>query len=176
MHNLRAPADTGLIGETTQAAAKSLIRTSLQPRKHGVKPLPPIYRRRRSGIGAPLVVLLVAALATVTAACGSSGRPSNTTSPSAGSAHSGASGTTIVIKNFAFVPGDLTVSPGAAVTVRNEDPTTHTLTAVSPHDKVFNTGNIAAGATKTFTAPNSAGSYSYICEIHQFMQGTLTVK
>jgi plastocyanin len=81
-----------------------------------------------------------------------------------------------VIKDFAFVPADLTVSPGATVTVHNEDPTTHTLTAVSPHDRVFDAGNIAAGATKSFTAPNSAGSYSYICEIHQFMNGTLTVK
>jgi plastocyanin len=82
----------------------------------------------------------------------------------------------IVIKNFAFVPADLTVSPGATITVHNEDPATHTVTAVSPHDKVFDTGDIAGGATKTFTAPSSAGSYPYICEIHQFMHGTLTVK
>jgi plastocyanin len=124
----------------------------------------------------PLVLLGVIVLATIAAACGSSGRSSNPPSPSSGSAQSGASGVTIVIKNFAFVPGDLTVSPGATITVRNEDPTTHTVTAVSPHDKVFDTGDIAGGATKTFTAPNSAGSYHYICEIHQFMQGTLTVK
>lgn len=121
-------------------------------------------------------MLAVIALAAITAACGSSGRSSSTPSPSIASAPTGGSGTTIVVKNFAFVPADLTVSPGATITVHNEDPTTHTLTAVSPHDKVFDTGDIAGGATKTFTAPNSAGSYSYICEIHQFMHGTLTVK
>jgi plastocyanin len=125
----------------------------------------------------PLMILAVVAFATIAAACGSSSHSSSPPSPTAtGSGRAGASGTTIVIKNFAFVPSDLTVSPGTTVTVRNEDPTTHTLTAVSPHDKIFDTANIDAGATKTFTAPNTAGSYSYICEIHQFMQGTLTVK
>jgi plastocyanin len=137
--------------------------------------LSPTHCRRRQ-VRLPLVLLGVIVLATIAAACGSSGRSSNTPSPSIGSAPTGVSGATIVIKNFAFVPADLTVSPGATVTVRNEDSTTHTLTAVSPHDKVFDTGDIAGGATKTFTAPNSAGSYSYICEIHQFMHGTLTVK
>jgi plastocyanin len=33
------------------------------------------------------------------------------------------------IKNFAFIPRNFTVSPGAVVTVRNEDQMVHTLTA-----------------------------------------------
>lgn len=81
-----------------------------------------------------------------------------------------------MIKDFAFSPSDLTVIAGTTVTVRNEDPTTHTLTATSPQNKVFDTGDVAGGATATFTAPRAAGTYSYICMIHQFMHGTLTVK
>jgi plastocyanin len=136
----------------------------------------PTKRPARRHLRLPLAVLAVFAFAALTAACGSSGRSTTSPSPTSASGSAAASGTTIVIKNFAFMPADLSVRPGATVTVHNEDPTTHTVTAVSPHDKIFNTGDINAGATKTFTAPTSAGSYPYICEIHQFMHGTLTVK
>lgn len=81
----------------------------------------------------------------------------------------------LVIKNFAFHPSTLTVSPGATITVKNEDSATHTVTAVAPHNNIFNTGDIAGGATATFKAPTTAGTYNYICLIHQFMHGTLTV-
>lgn len=119
------------------------------------------------------LAVVVAALATMAsvAGCGSSG-----TGPARGApGGSGSAGDTIVIKNFAFSPANLSVSPGATVTVHNEDPTTHTVTATAPHDKAFNTGDIGANATVTFTAPTKAGSYPYICLIHQFMHGTLTV-
>ena len=79
---------------------------------------------------------------------------------------------TIVIKNFAFSPSHLTVAPGATVTVRNEDVTTHTVTST---DKTFDTGDVSPGASKTFTAPTKPGSYGYICSIHQYMTGTLSV-
>ncbi len=55
----------------------------------------------------------------------------------------------------------------------NKDSVAHTVTA---NDKKFNTGDIAAGKTVTFTAPSSPGSYPYICTIHQYMTGMLTVK
>lgn len=47
---------------------------------------------------------------------------------------------TIVIKNFAFNPGGIAVAPGTAITVINQDPVTHTLTAV---DKLFDSGSLA---------------------------------
>jgi plastocyanin len=113
-----------------------------------------------------LVALLTVGL--VVAGCGSSsggGGSATNTAPAAPN--------TITINNFAFSPSTLTVSPGAKVTVKNADSATHTLTA---SDKSFDTGSIATGASKTFTAPTKPGKYSYICTIHQFMQGTLTVK
>ncbi|WP_232248533.1 cupredoxin domain-containing protein [Streptacidiphilus rugosus] len=79
----------------------------------------------------------------------------------------------ITISNFAFQPGDLTVAPGATVTVVNHDSTAHTVTASGGGG--FDTGHINGGASGTFTAPTKPGSYPYICTIHQFMHGTLTV-
>ncbi|MEU8512772.1 cupredoxin family copper-binding protein [Kitasatospora sp. NPDC048722] len=124
------------------------------------------------------------------AACSSSGKPANTTTSAASSpaasasASAGASVTAstpapsstgalqVTIKNFAFAPASLTVKPGQTVTVVNQDSTTHTLTA---SDKSFDTGNIAPGASATFTAPQQTGDHPYICTIHPFMHGTLTV-
>lgn len=79
---------------------------------------------------------------------------------------------TITIRNFAFSPGTVTVSPGATITVQNDDESTHTVTATN---KAFDTGNIAGGGRRTFTAPAKPGRYPYICEIHQYMTGTLVV-
>ena len=79
----------------------------------------------------------------------------------------------IVIENFAFSPADLQVRPGEKVTVVNRDSASHTVTATG--DKAFDTGTIRAGATATFTAPSTPGSYSYLCTIHPNMKGTLTV-
>ncbi|MBW8078412.1 MAG: hypothetical protein GJU76_10140 [Gallionella sp.] len=113
------------------------------------------------------------------ASCGASPPRALSSSPSSGSATSPSSiapatatSFTVVIKNFAFTPSSLTVSPGATITVRNDDSATHTLTSTSG---AFNTGDIAPGASKTFVAPKTSGTYPYICEIHQFMHATLVV-
>lgn len=117
----------------------------------------------------PLLVALGLVLAAGLAACGGS------TKAVPSSASGSAGGTTIVIKNFQFHPASLTVKPGATVTVKNEDSATHTVTAVAPRAGAFDTGDVAPGATKTFMAPSSPGRYPYVCHIHQFMRGTLTV-
>jgi len=117
---------------------------------------------RPSKLLLPLLTLIISAGAL--GACGSS----KAGSPSAAAV----SGTSITIKNFAFSPASLSVSPGARLTVHNEDAATHTVTSVS---NAFNTGNVAPGATVTFTAPTTPGTYAYICMIHQFMHGTLVV-
>lgn len=121
---------------------------------------------RRSPLQRPATLAAAVSMAAVVVAgCGSSHRP----------AAAAAGPDTIVIRNFAFQPSTLVVAPGAKVTVRNADPAIHTVT-VSGSSKPFDTGNIQPGATATFTAPSAAGSYSYICQIHQFMHGTLQVR
>jgi plastocyanin len=121
----------------------------------------------RSGAGAGLVL----AGALLLAACGGGGK-----SPSAASSGgSGAGSTThIEISNFMFSPMNDTVSPGATISVTNKDSATHTLSSTTAG--AFNTGNIKDNQTKTFKAPTKPGKYPYICNIHQYMMGTITVK
>lgn len=117
-------------------------------------------RRRRL-----LVSLSALALAAGLTACGSA-------SPAASSTSSGGQGSTIVIKNFAFAPDTLTVTPGSTVSVKNEDSVTHTLSSTTGK---FNTGDVASDHTVRFTAPTTPGTYPYRCDIHQYMTGTLVV-
>ena len=86
---------------------------------------------------------------------------------------SSATGTHITISNFVFIPMALTVSPGATISVTNKDSATHTLTATNGQ---FNTGDVTQNQTKTFRAPMQAGTFDYICDIHQYMMGSITVK
>jgi plastocyanin len=87
--------------------------------------------------------------------------------------NSSTSGTAITIQNFMFSPMSLSVKPGAVVKVTNKDSATHTLTA---SNNAFNTGDITQNQTKTFKAPMKPGTYHYICNIHQYMMGTIIVK
>lgn len=119
--------------------------------------------RERSRAG----TLLIAG-ALLLSACGSAAVTSPATTPAPSS-----SGTSITINNFMFNPAKLSVSPGATIQVTNKDSATHTLTATGGQ---FNTGDIKQGQTKSFTAPTKPGTYQYICNIHQFMMGTLVVK
>jgi plastocyanin len=119
-------------------------------------------------------------VAVLAGACssGASSSSSNTTTTSgASSSGSGSSSTsgsaTITIQNYSFSPAKITVTPGEKVTVTNKDSVAHTVTA---NNKKFNTGDIDPGKTVTFTAPSSPGSYPYICTIHPYMTGMLTVK
>ena len=83
------------------------------------------------------------------------------------------SGTQITISNFMFSPMALTVTPGATISVTNKDSATHTLTATNGQ---FDTGDVTQNQTKTFKAPMQAGTYHYICNIHQYMVGSVIVK
>lgn len=131
-------------------------------------PLPRRGHRLRRIVGAGVIV---AAGALSLSACGGGG------SPAAGGGASSSTGATthqtVTIKNFSFHPANFTVEPGARITVKNDDSVTHTFTA---DDGKFNTGDIGPGTSKTVTAPKSSGEYPYMCQIHQFMTGTLTVK
>jgi plastocyanin len=119
-------------------------------------------RGAAAGLAVTTVVLL--------AGC-SSGSTTAPTTTAAGTAPASKTGT-IAISNFTFIPAHLTVAPGATVTVVNRDQVAHTVTSSTGG---FTTGDIAPGASVTFTAPDHAGSFPYICSIHQYMTGTLTV-
>ncbi|WP_461186571.1 cupredoxin domain-containing protein [Arthrobacter sp. Z4-13] len=77
----------------------------------------------------------------------------------------------ILIKGFKYQGTD-TVSPGAEITVTNDDVEAHTITADTGN--AFDT--ITKVGTTTFTAPTEPGTYPYHCIFHGNMKGTLTVK
>lgn len=106
------------------------------------------------------------------AACGD-GPPGASGAASAGDQQSkDAAPNTIVIKNFVFIPAEITVAPGAVLMVDNQDTAPHTVTA---EDQGFDTGNLEGKQRGSITAPAKPGEYPYICDIHQYMKGSLTV-
>lgn len=131
----------------------------------------------------PTVVVAVAMLS----GCGSSGgsgqsattpsaspsAPSSSTAgqPSPSQNSSPAQQVMITIKDFGYqMPAS--VSPGATVSVRNEDAANHTVTSKSGGFDSLVKGN----GTSTFKAPTKAGSYPIICIFHGQMSGTLVVR
>ena len=110
--------------------------------------------------------LLAIGLAIGLAACSSSSKSSNNSGSSSGSG-----GADITIKDFNF-GGAMAVKAGATVTVKNNGPSTHTVTADNGE---FNTGDVDSGKTVTFTAPSKAGEYKFHCSIHTQMTAVLHV-
>ena len=132
-------------------------------------------REPARGVRSGAVVTVMAA-ALLLAACGGGGSSGSSAPSTSSTSHSAAGPTatqTITISNFMFEPMAATVAPGSTVTVANKDSVTHTLTASGGQ---FDTGDIPGGETKTFTAPMKAGTYHYICNIHQYMMGTIVVR
>ncbi|HTY78251.1 MAG TPA: cupredoxin domain-containing protein [Candidatus Bathyarchaeia archaeon] len=78
----------------------------------------------------------------------------------------------VEIVDSMYAPPDLTVAPGTTVRWINRDEETHTVTSTT---ELFKSGGLNLGDeyTHTFTTP---GVYPYTCALHDFMQGTITVK
>ena len=70
-----------------------------------------------------------------------------------------------------FLPEDLTINVGDTVVWTNNDDSPHTVTA---DDDEFNSGNLAEGATWSYTF-TEAGTYDYHCNYHSSMTGSVTV-
>jgi plastocyanin len=128
-----------------------------------------------------VVLLLVVGVA----ACGSddggnvaSSGSSSTSGPGsdaygAGGADAGGAqaGAAVDIKDLSFSPKVLEVKAGDEVTITNDDSTEHTFTL---DDGSFDSGHIKAGSSTKHTFAE-AGTFSYHCEIHPSMKGTIEV-
>lgn len=79
---------------------------------------------------------------------------------------------TIVIQDFSYQPHGIVVRPGATITVINDGVTPHTVTAI---DKEFDSGVVNPSGRITITAPTTPGKYLYICMLHQYMKGFVSV-
>lgn len=115
---------------------------------------------------------LVAVLTAVAAAAALTGCGGGDGAKPASGGSAAKTGDRITIVDFTFAPTPLKVKAGQQVTVTNQDSAPHTVTA---DDKAFDSKELKKGQTFTFTAPAKAGSYSYICDIHQYMKGSLEV-
>ncbi len=78
---------------------------------------------------------------------------------------------TITISGMSF-PATTTVTKGTKVSWYNGDGVAHTVS--SDDNATFSSGNLASGATFTYQA-NTAGTYTYHCNYHANMKGTLVV-
>jgi len=78
----------------------------------------------------------------------------------------------VVVENFSFQPGTLTVKAGTSVTWVNHDDIPHT---VNENDKRFKSGTLDTDGqfSYKFTSP---GTYSYFCSLHPRMTGQIIVK
>jgi plastocyanin len=97
--------------------------------------------------------------------CGGSDDPkAKPTAPAAGA---------IEIKDFLYVPDPVTVKAGVKIAVSNADSAPHTLTEKSA-SPAFDSGTIRGKArgSVTFTKP---GTFTYYCQFHATMKGTVTV-
>lgn len=78
---------------------------------------------------------------------------------------------TVKIRNFKFEPANLAIAVGKTVQFINVDEEPHTATAT---DGTFNSKALDTNQTWNYTA-TKPGTYPYICSVHPFMKGTLTV-
>ncbi|MCW2494792.1 cupredoxin family copper-binding protein [Jatrophihabitans sp.] len=127
-----------------------------------------------------VTALAVVASAGLLASCSSSGgstSPSSssglsTSSSSSSAGGSTSSGTTVQVKNFSFEPDSLSVPVGTTVTWKFDDSVKHNVT---DSKNTFKSKDLASGGSYSFKF-NTAGTYNYICTIHQYMKATITVK
>ena len=118
----------------------------------------------RSCVGTAAALLAAGVLIS---GCGSSGKPTG-----GGASSVPAGGSPLVhVKDFSFEPQKLTVKAGTKVTWEFDDSAQHTVTA---GNNAFSSGDLNNKATYSYTF-NTAGTYNYICSIHQYMSGSVIV-
>ena len=76
----------------------------------------------------------------------------------------------VVIKDFKF-PATIEVDAGGTISWANQDDFAHTVKA---DDGSFDSMDIDAGSTFAHTF-DDAGTYSYYCNIHNYMKGMVVV-
>ena len=80
--------------------------------------------------------------------------------------------------NKRYTPSTVTIAAGGTVTFSNTDTAPHTSTsgsAADGPDGVFDTSLIMANASYSVTL-SDAGTYTYFCMVHPWMEGTIIVE
>ncbi len=76
---------------------------------------------------------------------------------------------TVDMKDFKYLPEEITITEGTKVTWKNPDVEAHTVTATGWDSGVIEAGN---SYSRTF---DTAGTYEYRCVLHPTMTGRLIV-
>ena len=117
-------------------------------------------------------------LAAVLAACsGASAAPETTSQPPAGGTTGDA--VTVVAKDIAFQNPDVAVKAGAPVEIvlDNRDGAPHNMAISDANGHGVFKGEIVSNSKVTYNVPAlAAGTYTFICEVHPTMKGTITAK
>jgi plastocyanin len=130
----------------------------------------------------PLLTAALVALSLGLAACGSGGSDSSSTeaetAPAGETTESepapsgeASKSEKVQIVEFTYEPDPVVVQAGGKVIWQNEDTAPHTATA---DDGSFDTGTIDKGKIGSATF-KEAGTFTYFCEIHPTMHGTVEV-
>ena len=121
------------------------------------------------------LALGMVALALVLAACGGTSAAAPTTAPSGATAGDA----TIVAKDLKFQQPDVSVKAGAplAVVFVNQEGAPHNIKISDAAGKEVFKGDIVSNATVTYQVPAlAAGTYTFMCEVHPDMKGTITAQ
>src|SRR5574338_1339361 len=90
----------------------------------------------------------------------------------------GASTTGCETDNKCYIESEVTIDVGDEVVWTNDDSASHTVTSGDPQngpDGTFDSSLFLAG--KTFSHKfDEAGEFPYFCQVHPWMQGTVTVQ
>jgi len=114
------------------------------------------------------LAVLIAAGWVIILSCSKSSSYNNPATPPGGT-----DANLITMSGMSFSPASKTVVKGTVVKWTNNDSYAHTVT--SNDGKSFDSGNIAGGASYTYTAA-TVGTFDYHCTIHGLaMSGTLIV-
>jgi plastocyanin len=125
----------------------------------------------------------LAGLAALTVACSSSGgatpAPSASAGPSASASGGTGAGVTVVAKDIAFSPTAITLPADTAteVILDNQEAAPHNIAIKDAAGTQVFKGEIVTQQKITYNVgPLAAGSYTFWCEVHPNMTGSVTVQ